>query len=231
MRLQSLIKNSPEKKLFAVVHYPGMHDAYLTPEFTGEMKEKYYYEKKMPKPRNIVVLGIDLQNHFLMDGFKAHLPGAAEFIKNITDFYQLAKKRYVPIILTRHCHENDIMERWWHDAMRCDDPATEIYAKIKKFGDLVIEKRTYDTFYNTNLEHLLKKMNVKTVIITGVMTHLCCETTARSAFVRGFNVIFPIDGTLTKNAEFHEGTLRSLSHGFASTPTLKEVRRWMNSLE
>ncbi len=205
-------------------------EKYLSDEFVMSMERKYYRAHKMPSEIP-VILGVDLQNYFLRFGEKAYLPNAETLKENLTNFYRFARIKGFKIILTRHCHENDIMERWWHDAMRCDDPATEIDEKIKKFGDLVIEKRTYDAFHNTNLENMLKKMNVKTVIITGVMTHLCCETTARSAFVRGFNVIFPIDGTLTKNAEFHEGSLRSLSHGFASTPSLKEVRRWMSSLE
>ena len=207
---------------------PGKN--YLTGRFVNEMKEKYFRRDKIPAGK-VAILGIDLQRHFLSINCKAYLPDAEILKKKLLDFYRFVRIKGFKIILTRHCHENDIMERWWRDAMRCDDPATEIDEKIKKFGDFVIEKRTYDAFYNTDLEHLLKEMNVKTVIITGVMTHLCCETTARSAFVRGFNVIFPIDGTLTKNAEFHEGTLRSLSHGFASTPTLEEVRRWMSSLE
>ena len=104
---------------------------------------------------------------------------------------------------------------------------TQIIEELGKYGDAIIEKNTYDAFYRTNLEALLKEMNIETGIITGVMTHLCCETTARSAFVKGFNVIFPIDGSLTQNAELHEGTIRAISHGFAPTPTLKDVIEWM----
>ena len=76
---------------------------------------------------------------------------------------------------------------------------------------------------------MLGKLGVETVIVTGVMTHLCCETTAREAFVRGFNVVFPVDGTLTQNRLFHEATLRNLSHGFAVTPLLREVLEWLSS--
>ena len=64
---------------------------------------------------------------------------------------------------------------------------------------------------------------VTDVVITGVMTHLCCETTARSAFVRGYRVWFPVDGTATFNLDFHLGTLRALAHGFASIPLVRDV--------
>ena len=84
---------------------------------------------------------------------------------------------------------------------------------------IVLKKSQYDAFYDTSLEDVLKKNRVSQVVICGVMTHLCCETTARSAFMRGFEVFFTVDGTATYNKNFHLATLLNLSHGFA-TPTL-----------
>jgi bifunctional isochorismate lyase/aryl carrier protein len=55
------------------------------------------------------------------------------------------------------------------------------------------------------------------------MTHLCCETTARAAFTRGFQVFFPIDGSATYTREFHLATLRNLGHGFASLVTVQSL--------
>lgn len=55
------------------------------------------------------------------------------------------------------------------------------------------------------------------------MTHLCCETTARSAFIRGFDVFFTIDGTATYNEDFHFGTLYNLAHGFAVPLLIDEI--------
>jgi isochorismate hydrolase len=56
---------------------------------------------------------------------------------------------------------------------------------------------------------------VEQLVITGVTTHLCCESTARSAFMRGFAVFMAIDGTATLNRELHLASLRALAHGFA----------------
>ena len=61
------------------------------------------------------------------------------------------------------------------------------------------------------------------MVVSGVMTHLCCETTARSAFVRGFEVFFLIDGTATYNKEHHLATLLNLSHGFANLVLSGEI--------
>ncbi|MCK4594746.1 isochorismatase family protein, partial [bacterium] len=70
-------------------------------------------------------------------------------------------------------------------------------------------------FFETPLEALLNEKQVTQLVICGVMTHLCCETTARSAFVRGFQVILPVDATATYTKELHRATLLTLSHGFA----------------
>ena len=51
-------------------------------------------------------------------------------------------------------------------------------------------------------------------MISGLLANLCCETTARSAFVRGFEILFPIDATAAYNREFHFSTFRNLGFGF-----------------
>jgi len=59
--------------------------------------------------------------------------------------------------------------------------------------------------------------------VCGVMTHLCCETTARSAFIRGFKTYFTIDGTATYNEQFHMASLINLSHGFAIPVLIDDI--------
>lgn len=81
--------------------------------------------------------------------------------------------------------------------------------------DEVVEKNTYSAFGNTRLQEMLEGMGVKEVIVTGVMTNLCCETTAREAFVRGFRVFFSADATGTADEELHEATLKNMAYGFA----------------
>lgn len=78
-----------------------------------------------------------------------------------------------------------------------------------------MEKNTYSGFRGTQLEERLKDMGVEEVIVTGVMTNLCCETTAREAFVRGFRVFFSTDATATSSEELHQATLMNMAYGFA----------------
>ena len=87
----------------------------------------------------------------------------------------------------------------------------------------VLDKSQYDAFYQTSLEGHLRAEGVTQVVICGVMTHLCCETTARSAFTRGFQVFFTVDGTATYNMDHHRATLVNLSHGFAVPVLVKDM--------
>ncbi len=93
----------------------------------------------------------------------------------------------------------------------------------------MVIKSQYDAFYKTNLLQLLKKDKVKQLVITGVMTNLCCETTARSAFIRGLEVFFVVDATATQNELMHRATVINLSYGFAvpvlSKDLIKQLRK------
>ncbi len=206
-------------------------EAYLMQEFIAEMERKYFRERKMEKIRGeLAILGVDMQRHFLKPEGVAYLPSSREFLEGVMSFYAFAKESGIKIILTRHCHAGNNLARWWGDEMICDDKSTEIVDEIKKFGDEIIEKSTYSAFMGTNLEEKLREEGIGGIIITGVMTHLCCETTARDAFNRGFDVIFPIDGTLTQNEELHECSLRAISHGFGVAPTLSYLLKYLRKI-
>lgn len=115
------------------------------------------------------------------------------------------------------------MSRWWKDLITEDAPLSYVDERISRYDYPIIEKTQYDAFYNTNLEDHLKSNDITQLIICGVMTHLCCETTARSAFVRGIEVFFPVDGTATYNRDFHIASLRNLGHGFARLCKISEL--------
>ena len=55
------------------------------------------------------------------------------------------------------------------------------------------------------------------------MTHLCCETTARDAFMNNFEVFFVVDGTATYTEDLHVGTIRAISHGFGMCVSSEEI--------
>jgi isochorismate hydrolase len=74
-----------------------------------------------------------------------------------------------------------------------------------------------------DLEKILRAKGIQDLIISGVMTNLCCETTARDAFMRDYRVFFLIDGTAIGKEDHHLATLKNLGYGFAYLITCDEL--------
>jgi isochorismate hydrolase len=119
------------------------------------------------------------------------------------------------------------MSRWWNDVLYDDDEKSCVIDALHPLPqEPVLRKTQYSAFYETNLETILKKHKVTTVVITGVLTHLCCETTARDAFMRNYDVFFVSDATASDEEALHLASLATLSDGFATITTTNEVCAW-----
>lgn len=62
-----------------------------------------------------------------------------------------------------------------------------------------------------------------TVIVCGVLTNLCCETTARSAFVHDYSVWFLGDGTASRRPDLHTASILNLEYGVARVMTCRQA--------
>ncbi|BEI84245.1 hypothetical protein CcaverHIS002_0408490 [Cutaneotrichosporon cavernicola] len=87
----------------------------------------------------------------------------------------------------------------------------------------VQDKDTYDAFIHTHLEETLRARGVERVLVTGVLTNFCCETTARSAFNRGFETWVIGDACGANHPEMHASSLRALEAGFGEVVTTEEA--------
>jgi len=177
-------------------------------------------------PGQSALLVLDMQRYFLENSSHAYVPSAQAIIPGIGELIQEYTMRSLPIIFTRHVNSAQnakLMVKWWKESIHEANPLSEIIEELHVSNGIVLTKSQYDAFYDTSLEDILKKNRVNQVVICGVMTHLCCETTARSAFMRGFEVFFTVDGTATYNENFHLATLLNLSHGFATAALVSEL--------
>ncbi len=175
------------------------------------------------------LLVVDMQNYFLSENSHAFIPSADAIIDNVnllTDFFSTRNR---PIIFTRHIDSAESpgglspMEKWWNGKISNDDRLSGISGKIHtEKGDILV-KNSYDSFRNTGLKTRLQNEGIRQLVITGVMTHLCCETTARTAFMEGFEVFMPFDATATGNLDFHISSFTGLSHGFAYPLRTSEI--------
>jgi len=175
---------------------------------------------------HLALLVLDMQGYFLEERSHAYLPSSNAILpgvnKLVETFYQYER----PVVFTRHINTTQdagLLSTWWKDLIQLDNPTSEIISSLDVTQGTVLIKNQYDAFLNTSLADTLHAWEINQVVICGVMTHLCCESTARSAFMQGFEVYFTIDGTATYTEEFHRATLLNLSHGFAIPLLINEV--------
>jgi nicotinamidase-related amidase len=177
-------------------------------------------------PGATALLVVDMQGYFLDPSSHAYLPGAAHVVPGLASLSRAFHETGLPVVFTRHLNTDEdagSLGTWWSDLIRVDDPLSEIASEFDTSVGVVIEKHQYDAFHGTELESILRDQGAERVVVTGVATHLCCETTARSAFVRGFEVTFPVDGTATYDEHHHLATLLNLSHGFATATRVRDL--------
>jgi len=174
--------------------------------------------------KKAALLVIDMQKYFCDNDGKAYVPGADIVKKRIHDMIDAFSNAGQPIIFTRHLDApGSLMERWWKENLKEDDPQSKITRDFDTGKGEILKKHQYDAFQDTDLEKNLRKQNVEQLVICGVLTNLCCESTARSAFMRGFEVYLVTDATATYKKEMYDGTLLNLSYGFAILVKTKEV--------
>ena len=90
--------------------------------------------------------------------------------------------------------------------------------------DHVIRKQEYSAFYNTNLEVLLKISGVSHLVVCGVATHICVESTIRDAFYRGLEVMLVEDATACGFPDLYQATLKNTKLWFGHTASLSQVQ-------
>lgn len=164
---------------------------------------------------------IDMQRFFVEPGSPLSLEHGNVIIPTVKKLIEGFRKTGLPVIYTRHVHHPDGSDAgnlgWWWDGMIIDgSPESEITAELAPLpGEKIIFKHRYSSFLGTDLDTVLRGKGIKDIVISGVMTNLCCETTAREAFMRDYRVIFLADATGAATEEMHLATLVNLAFGFA----------------
>lgn len=179
-------------------------------------------------PARCGLIVVDMLNYFVSPGGRAFLPAAAVAARRIAVLIEAWRSFGGHIIYTRHCHTGaddlGMLGKFFNDYIRCGESEAEIVSDLApQPNDVVIRKTTYDAFLNTVLEEELRRRQLTQILITGVMTHLCCETTARSAFCRGFEVYVAADATASSTEQFHIGALLGLADGVAVIMSTEEI--------
>jgi nicotinamidase-related amidase len=179
-------------------------------------------------PPRCALLVIDMLRYFADPRGRCHLPAATTVIPRIAALLDAWRRLGGTVVYTQHGHAGPddlgMLGRFFDDYIRFGEPDARIVAPLAPApGEGVIRKTTYDAFWNTPLAETLAQRRVTQVLVTGVLTHMCCETTARAAFCRGFEVFVAADATASSCEELHTGSLRAMADAVAIVLTVDEA--------
>ncbi len=112
------------------------------------------------------------------------------------------------------------------------DRGTDIHDSVAHFeGEPIVYKHEPNAFLNTNLLELLKSWEIERVVITGMMTHMCVDATARAASDLGFQVIVAEDACATRDLKYGDTTIPAEQVHKAFLAALKSYGKVMKSEE
>jgi nicotinamidase-related amidase len=188
-------------------------------------------ETRLDDPALLIV---DMQNDFVRQGAPLEVPDARDTLDVhralITAFRECGR----PVIYTKflattypsllwnwspECrpetkccwkgHERSYQDS--NQALECSDIVTEIYPEP---GDPIVEKYDYGAFHGTPLADLLHARGVRSLAVTGTVTQICVEESAREAFHHGFKTTLVEDAVSSFATDLHAATLKNFAAKF-----------------
>ena len=198
------------------------------------------------RPDHAALIVIDMQNDFCAkDGFVDRggrdVSSVQAMAKRLPVLIENARKSGVLVIFVRSFFSSDrnsfLSDVWLEQAARkqggtytlspgCQDGSWECdyYGDIRPVpDDIVVTKHRYSSFHGTDLDLILRSHAIRTVILTGVSTNVCVETTARESFVRDYYTVLVGDGAAAYSPEEHQMTLRNVDRFFGEVTTIDEL--------
>lgn len=176
--------------------------------------------------KDAILLVTDMQQFFLNPKSHAFVPSAEAILPNIQKLISCSENNAIPVIYSRHVNDPSnaaLMGSWYRDLLSDASGQAGIVKELHPNKHLILDKPQYDVFHETELFQVFRKAAKTQIIICGVMTNLCVETTARSAFVRGIQPFVPIDATACYTYDMHLGSIRNLAQGFTHPILLHEI--------
>lgn len=202
-------------------------------------------EKASPQHTALVV--IDMQNDFIAkEGLIARegrdVSQAEAMANELPKLLKTARDAGVFVVFVRNVYTTDqnfyLSDVWLEQAARkrqggytriavCAENSWsgDFYGDVRPLpGEPIVTKHRYSAFYNTDLDTILRANGIRTVVLTGVVTNVCVETTAREAFVRDYYVTVVKDGTAAYSQADHDMTLLNIDRFFGEVTSITELQ-------
>ncbi|WBF44223.1 cysteine hydrolase family protein [Serratia rubidaea] len=142
---------------------------------------------------------IDIQNEYYAGkGFRGKMviPDGRAVLENSKKLVDFAHKHRMPVYFVRHVGAKE------GPLFAAGSVYAEFHQELQPTAqDAVIEKATPSAFVGTDLDAQLKKQGVTTLLVAGLMTHMCVSSTARDAVPLGYSVLIAGDATATRDLD------------------------------
>lgn len=188
---------------------------------------------------NTAILVVDMQNGFCHEN--GSLPSVGMGMPNMeavtaanAALLAQARELDLPVIYTRHVYRPDFVDLPKKMAITLPtEPAplvrgswdADVIDELKPAdGDHIIDKNRFDAFLYTDLEVVLRAMGIERLVVTGVVTSVCVESTVRSGQQRDFEMFVASD-CVSAPEEQHQAALDMMAYIFAEVGPWEEVLR------
>jgi ureidoacrylate peracid hydrolase len=192
-------------------------------------------------PRTALVV-VDMQHYFMADPYLGACPVAQEIVPNVNRLADATRKAGGKVIWVQNLASWESEKSWsvcrgmytadkakarW-ESMQRDHHGFEIWPALDvREGDERVVKRRYSAFIqgSSNIENVLGDNGIDTIIVTGVATNVCCESTARDAMMLNYRALMVSDACATATDEEHAATLGNFYLFFGDVQTADEVAK------
>ena len=170
-------------------------------------------------PASTAVLVVDMLADFCLPGGKMVLPGYEKLLGPQNDVIRTLRAAGGTVIYIVDAHrpqlrrDREFLKRTPH----CIEgtPGCDIVPELDRApSDIVVLKRRFSGFFNTDLDLTLRDMMVDTVIVMGVVTNICVRSTVHDAFFQGYRVVVPQDCCAATGPREQVSTLYDISTHF-----------------
>jgi ureidoacrylate peracid hydrolase len=182
------------------------------------------------------VIVIDIQNDFChQNGGVAKAGKDVSFIQKmvprVLSFLAQARQLGIPIIHVRTEHSQWTNSTSWlmrgagidvSEFLRPGSWGAEFYQVIPEPGEYIVTKHRYTAFIDTDLDLVLRSLGVKTIVLVGLATNVCVESTARDGYNKDYYVVLVEDCVASFSMAEHQAALSTIEEYFGA------VTSWQN---
>ncbi len=192
-------------------------------------------------PRQTAHIVVDLQNGFMDHGQVAETPMARTIVPNVNRISAALRAAGGSVVYTQHTADAEAIRTWSvyfeHfcgperrarviEAFTPGSPGHALWPELDVARqDLVVLKRRFGAFVpgSSDLHARLQERGIDTLIISGTLSQVCCEATARDAMMMNYKVFFISDACATLTDAEHGGTLSAMAHGFCDVRDTQSI--------